>query len=92
MSLPQDLKDLIIDYKSGLEHYERFRPCLDGVVSMYFTMKRMRMNMEFQMMFFPDWSAHIIPFPFPHLVLPFDIPDDQWSTMSLETDDEEPDP
>ena len=91
MRLPQDLRDLIIDYKNGLEHYERFRPSLDGVVSMYFTMKRLRMNMEFQMAFFPDWSAHIIPFPFPHLVLPFNFPGES-DTMSVETDDEEPDP
>ena len=87
MRLPQDLRDLIIEYKNGLEHYERFRPSLDGVVSMYFTMKRLRLNMEFQMAFFPDWSAHIHPFPFPHLVLPFNFPGEP-----VETDYEEPDP
>ena len=81
MRLPQDLRDLIIDYKNGIEHYERFQPCLDGVVMMYHTMKRMRLNLEFEMAFFPDWSSYLVPFPFPHLVFPFEF-----------TEVEEPDP
>ena len=68
MHLPSDVRAIILDYKHGMEHYERYKPCLEGVIQMYWTMKRMRLNLEFDMMFFPDWSAHIIPFPFPHLI------------------------
>ena len=75
MRIPTEVRDIILNYKDGMEHWERYEPVLREVVQMYYTMKRIRLNLEFDTMFFPDWSAHIIPFPFPHLVEFHDMPD-----------------
>lgn len=65
VSLPDDIRDLIFEYKNGLEHYERFKPCLYEIPIIPFTVLKLQMNQQFRMLFFPGWYSQILGFPIP---------------------------
>ena len=74
--LPKEIRDIIIDYRNGLEHYEKLQFVLDEIPRMYYTMKRIRLNRHFESVFFPGWYTELILHPFPHIVIPM-LPDPQ---------------
>ena len=76
MHFPKEIRDLIIDYKNGLEHSEKWMCVMDEVQGHYFTMKRIRLNRHFQSIFFPGWYSELILQPFPHIVIPM-LPEPQ---------------
>lgn len=54
-TLPSDIQAIIIDYKSQLEHVDRFKTTLHHIYPMYRCRCRLRMNRQFHGIFFPAW-------------------------------------
>ena len=80
-TLPKELQEIILDYKAELEHVERFKKSLSRIFPMYRCMCRLRMNHEFQSMFWPAWWNALDFFGnFGHMVFPPEVeevpPDD----------------
>ena len=50
---PQAIVDIIRDYKSQLEHVEKFQPSLEEIPQMYHVIKKIRLHNEFRMFFYP---------------------------------------
>ena len=76
MHFPKEIKAIIMDYKNGLEHSEKWMCVMDEVQGHYFTMKRVRLNRHFHSIFFPGWYTDLILQPFPHIVIPL-LPEPQ---------------
>ena len=55
MALPPELQNIVLDYAAQLEHTHRWRVIMLDLQSMCRAIKRVRLNLEFQMLFWPGW-------------------------------------
>ena len=60
MQFPTDVLNIITDYASSMEHYERMKRVLYEL-RMYFHFRHFsHVRLEFQTIFFPDWNLEIL--------------------------------
>ncbi len=55
--LPADIWFIILDYKTGAEHYDRFRPCLRQIHKHFMFRQHRRLNLQFNNIFFPNFYS-----------------------------------
>ena len=76
MFLPKVVKNIIVEYKNSLEHYERFKPTLEQIPRFYMIIRRSHLNRQFRTLFYPNFYTELILTQFPHLLhLEFEEPD-----------------
>ena len=57
--LPQEVVDIIYDYKHGAELYDKYIMVVHEVPQYYWCMKKLRMNSEFVSVFYPGFWAEM---------------------------------
>lgn len=60
--LPQDIVDIIYDYKHGAEHYDLFMSVRQQVVHYYWMTRKILLNYQFRTIFFPDFFSTLPEF------------------------------
>ena len=55
--LPQDIVDIIYDYKHGAEHYDTFKQVCHQIVYHYWMTRKIILNSQFRNIFFPDFFS-----------------------------------
>lgn len=58
-SLPNYIEDIILDYKYGLEHYEKYKRALNEIPMFFWCQKRCILNWQFRCLFFPDFYSDL---------------------------------
>ena len=55
--LPQDIVNIIYDYKHGAEHYDTFKEVCNQIVYHYWMTRKIILNSQFRNIFFPDFYS-----------------------------------
>ena len=53
--LPVEIWDIILDYKSGAEHFDKYKYVLISIPQFFWCKSRFRMNRQFHSIFYPDF-------------------------------------
>ena len=59
--LPQDIIDIINEYKNGAEHFDKNKAVILEVVHHFWMTRKIRMNYQFNTIFFPDFYHQLWP-------------------------------
>ena len=55
--LPQDIVDIIYNYKHGAEHYDIFKQVCNQIVYHYWMTRKIVLNSQFRHIFYPDFYS-----------------------------------
>ena len=81
--LPQEVVDIIYDYKHSMEHYDKYIEVVREVPHHFWCMRKLRMNHEFMSIFYPGFWHELffnpfsaLPSTFPQSVVEYDSDDE----------------
>jgi hypothetical protein len=61
--LPQDVVDIIYDYKHSAEHYDLFTQVRQQIIHTYWMTRKLLVNYQFRSIFFPNFYSTLFILP-----------------------------